>query len=118
MLVEKTNIYHIPSSKLSTHKMCIRDRAMMPDMMNQVLERFQPLASRAKEAGLILGFENCGQTPDEVISILKALDVPGWGMAWDPANYFDVLPEAKGDCISYFTKALQYTCLLYTSRCV
>ena len=87
--------------------------AMMPDMMNQVLERFQPLASRAKEAGLILGFENCGQTPDEVISILKALDVPGWGMAWDPANYFDVLPEAKGDCISYFAKALQYTNMIH-----
>ena len=59
---------------------------MMPDMMNQVLERFQPLASRAKEAGLILGFENCGQTPDEVISILKALDVRmGYGVG--SANY-------------------------------
>lgn len=87
--------------------------AMMPDQMGLVLERFRPLAERAKEAGLILCFENCGQTPDEVIALLKALDVPEWGMAWDPANDFDVLPEAQGDCIDYFTKALKYTKILH-----
>ncbi|MDY3920382.1 MAG: Gfo/Idh/MocA family oxidoreductase [Candidatus Limivivens sp.] len=87
--------------------------AMMPDLMNQVLERFMPLAKRAKEAGLILGFENCGQTPNEVIALLKALNVPEWGMAWDVANYFDVLPEAEGDCIDYFQKALRYTNMIH-----
>lgn len=87
--------------------------AMMPDLMNQVLERFMPLAKRAKEAGLILGFENCGQTPNEIIALLKALNVPEWGMAWDVANYFDVLPEAEGDCIAYFEKALQYANMIH-----
>ncbi|MDO5423214.1 MAG: Gfo/Idh/MocA family oxidoreductase [Eubacteriales bacterium] len=87
--------------------------AMMPDLMNQVLERFLPLAKRAKEAGLILGFENCGQTPNEVIALLKALHVPEWGMAWDVANYFGVLPETEGDCVDYFEKALQYTNMIH-----
>lgn len=87
--------------------------AMMPDLMNLVLERFMPIAKRAKEAGLILGFENCGQTPNEVIALLKALNVPEWGLAWDVANYFDVLPEADGDCIYYFQKALQYANMIH-----
>lgn len=87
--------------------------AMMPDLMNQVLERFLPLAKRAREAGLILGFENCGQTPEEVIALLKALDVPEWGLAWDAANYYDILPEAEGDGIAYFEKALSYANMIH-----
>ena len=50
--------------------------AMRPDALAQVLEMFAPIAKRAKEAGLILGFENCGVTPDEVICVLEALNVP------------------------------------------
>jgi predicted dehydrogenase/sugar phosphate isomerase/epimerase len=80
--------------------------AMRPDALAQVLEMFDPIARRAREAGLILGFENCGQTPDEVIALLDALNVPEWGMAWDVSNMFELLPEAQGDCIGYFTKAL------------
>lgn len=87
--------------------------AMMPDLMNQVLERFMPLAKLAKEAGLILGFENCGQTPNEVIALLKALGVPEWGLAWDVANYYEVLPEAAGDGIAYFEKALSYANMIH-----
>ena len=87
--------------------------AMMPDQMNEVLTRFEPIVKRAKEEGLILSLENCGQTPDEVIELLKALNVPGWGLAWDVANYFDVLPEATGDCIDYFTKALKYSNMIH-----
>lgn len=87
--------------------------AMMPDQMNEVLTRFEPIRKRAKEEGLVLSFENCGQTPNEVIELLKALNTPEWGLAWDVANYFDVLPEATGDCIDYFTKALKYTNMIH-----
>jgi predicted dehydrogenase/sugar phosphate isomerase/epimerase len=80
--------------------------AVRPDMMNQVLELFEPIKQRAVEAGLILSFENCGQTPDEVIALLDALKVPGWGMAFDCANMFDILPEAAGDATVYFTKCI------------
>ncbi len=82
--------------------------AMRPDCLAQVLEMFGPVAKRAQEAGLILSFENCGVTPDEVITVLEALKVPGWGMAWDVSNMFEYLPEAQGDCVAYFTKALKY----------
>ncbi|MBQ9099716.1 MAG: Gfo/Idh/MocA family oxidoreductase [Clostridia bacterium] len=89
------------------------DLAMRPDELSRVLEMFDPFAKRAREAGLILGFENCGQTPDEVITLLEALNVPEWGMAWDVSNMFELLPEAQGDCIAYFTKALKYANMLH-----
>ena len=87
--------------------------AMRPDALAQVLEMFAPIAKRAQEAGLILAFENCGVTPDEVICVLEALNVPGWGMAWDVSNMFEYLPEAKGDCVEYFTKALKYANMVH-----
>jgi predicted dehydrogenase/sugar phosphate isomerase/epimerase len=87
--------------------------AMMADQMSEVLTRFEPIAKRAKEAGLELSFENCGQTPEEIFELLKNLNVPEWGMAWDVANYFDVLPEAADDCIEYFTKALKYSNMIH-----
>ena len=87
--------------------------AVRPDEMAKVLEMFDPIARRAKEAGLVLGFENCGQTPDEVIALLEALHVPEWGMAWDVSNMFELLPEATGDCVGYFTKALAYANMLH-----
>ena len=89
------------------------DLVMRPDMLAKTLEMFYPFAKRAKEAGLILGFENCGQTPDEAITFLNALNVPEWGLAWDVSNMFELLPEAQGDCIDYFTKALQYANMLH-----
>jgi predicted dehydrogenase/sugar phosphate isomerase/epimerase len=82
------------------------DLAVRPDMMNRVLELFEPIRRRAVEAGLQLSFENCGQTPDEVIALLDALNTPGWGMAFDCANMFDILPEASGDATAYFTKCI------------
>lgn len=87
--------------------------AMRPDALANVLEMYYPFAKRAQEAGLILGFENCGQTPDEVIAVLEALNVPEWGMAWDVSNMFELLPYAQGDCIDYFTKALKYANMLH-----
>ena len=87
--------------------------AMRPDALAKVLEMFDPFAKKAKEAGLILGFENCGATPDEVICVLNALNNPDWGMAWDVSNMFELLPEAKGDCIGYFTKALKYANMIH-----
>ena len=87
--------------------------AMRPDALSKVLEIFAPFAKRAKEAGLILGFENCGTTPNEVICFLDALGVSEWGMAWDVSNMFELLPEAEGDCVDYFTKALKYANMVH-----
>lgn len=87
--------------------------AMRPDALAKVVEMFEPFKKRALEAGLIIGFENCGVTPDEVIAFLKAINVPQWGMAWDVSNMFEILPEAKGDCIEYFTKALNYANMIH-----
>ncbi len=87
--------------------------AMRPDELARVMELYTPFVNRAKEAGLIFGIENCGQTPDEVIAVLEAYNVPGWGMAWDVANMFESLPEAQGDCIEYFTKALKYANMVH-----
>lgn len=87
--------------------------AMRPDALMKVVEMFEPFKKRALEARLILGFENCGQTPDEVIAFLKAINVPSWGMAWDVSNMFELLPEAEGDCVEYFTKALQWANMIH-----
>ena len=87
--------------------------AMRPDALAEVLDMYSPIAKRAKEAGLILGFENCGQTPNEAIAFLNALNVPEWGLAWDVSNMFELLPEAKGDCVDYFCKALKYANMIH-----
>ena len=74
-----------------------------PDEMNKVLGMFEPIAKRAKEAGLVLAFENCGQTVEEVIALVDALGVPEWGLAWDVSNNInDALAkdEAKKDRLS------------------
>jgi len=89
------------------------DLAMRPDELSKVLVLFEPFAKRARDAGLILGFENCGQTPDEVIAFLEAINIPEWGMAWDVSNMFEILPEAQGDCVEYFSKALKYANMLH-----
>lgn len=57
--------------------------AVRPDELQKALDRFAPLADRARQAGLVLGFENCGTTPDECFAVLDALGVPAWGFAWD-----------------------------------
>ncbi len=60
--------------------------AVRPDALQEVLDMFAPLAERAQEAGLLLAFENCGVTPDEVLTVLCAVRVPEWGLAWDVHN--------------------------------
>jgi predicted dehydrogenase len=45
--------------------------------------------------------------------VLEALQVPEWGMAWDVSNMFELLPEAQGDCVEYFTKALKYANMIH-----
>ena len=87
--------------------------AMRPDELAKVVDMFEPFKKRALEAGLIFEFENCGVTPDEVIAFLNAINVPEWGMAWDVSNMFEIIPEAKGDCVEYFTKAPKYANMIH-----
>jgi UDP-N-acetyl-2-amino-2-deoxyglucuronate dehydrogenase len=63
--------------------------AVRPDELQNVLDMFRPLADRAREARLVLTFENCGVTPQEVFAFLDALDVPQWALAWDVINSWD-----------------------------
>ena len=60
--------------------------AVRPDEQQKVLDMFGPLAERAKAVGLTLAFENCGVTTDEVLTVVDALGMPSWGLAWDVHN--------------------------------
>ena len=71
--------------------------AVRPDELQKVLDMFGPLAERARRAGLVLAFEDCGTTPDEVIAVLDALAVPTWGMAWDPQIHWKSPQRAKDE---------------------
>ncbi|MBN2452051.1 MAG: TIM barrel protein [Lentisphaeria bacterium] len=86
--------------------------AIRPDEQQQVLDRFAPLAERARATGLILAFENCGVSHDEVIAILGALDVPSWGMAWDVANTWNC-PEREKDAAAFIRRLAPYARLLH-----
>ena len=55
-----------------------------PKQLQRVVEMFAPLAGRARAAGLTLAFENCGQTAGDALAVLDALNLPEWGLAWDP----------------------------------
>jgi predicted dehydrogenase/sugar phosphate isomerase/epimerase len=85
--------------------------AVRPDLMAGVLERFNPIMKRAREAGLILGFENCGVTCDEVLAFLGALNVPEWGLAWDPSNDLSLIDE--GRWAQHFAKCIKKSVLLH-----
>jgi len=86
--------------------------AVRPDEQQRVLDMFGPLAERAKEAGLILGFENCGVTPDEVITIVDALGIPGWGLGWDVSNGWNC-DERRQDADAYITRLAQRSVLVH-----
>lgn len=86
--------------------------AVRPDELQKVLDRFLPLATRAREAGLILAFENCGVTPDEVFAVLQALDVPSWGLAWDVNNHWDA-DERRRDEDAYILRLARRSRLLH-----
>jgi len=77
--------------------------AVQPDHMQRVLDMFGPIARRAREAGLVLAFENCGQTVAEVVALVEALGVPGWGLAWDASNGWDT-DERRADEVEYIVK--------------
>jgi predicted dehydrogenase/sugar phosphate isomerase/epimerase len=90
--------------------------AVRPDVLAKALELFLPLAERAKEAGLILTFENCGVTPDEVLTFAEALndalDVPAWGLAWD-VNSDWMSEERQRDEDAYILRLAQRAKLLH-----
>lgn len=86
--------------------------SVRPDEQQKVLDYFAPLAERAKRAGLILAFENCGIQPDEVFTILDALSMPSWGMAWDPHNDWPCAERQK-DEDAYILKMMKRTKLLH-----
>ncbi len=85
--------------------------AIRPDEQQKVLDLFMPLADRAREAGLVLAFENCGVTPDEIFVLLDALGVPSWGLAWDCANTWDC-DERRADEQAFVIRMAQ------RARCV
>lgn len=76
------------------------------DILEQVLEMFEPLAKRGKETGMLFSFENCGQTPREVMAVLDALDEPTWGMAWDPHDDWNFQPR-KDNEVDYLIELAQ-----------
>ena len=86
--------------------------AIRPDEQQRVLDAFLPLAERARQAGLILGFENCGVTHDEVITMLEAFDVPSWGMAWDVCNTWEC-EERRNDPAAFMRRLVPYARLIH-----
>ncbi len=86
--------------------------SILPDQQQKVLDMFEPLANRAIEAGLKIGFENCGVTADEVFTILDELNVPGWGLAWDPANGWEQ-KENLEDEVEYLVTCAQRSVMVH-----
>ncbi|MCL2833044.1 MAG: Gfo/Idh/MocA family oxidoreductase [Treponema sp.] len=86
--------------------------AVRPDLMTSVLEMFAPLKKRALEAGLIIGFENCGVTCDEVIAFCNAINVPQWGLGWDVSNDLSLVPQTQ--YAAHFAKCIKRAVLVHT----
>jgi predicted dehydrogenase/sugar phosphate isomerase/epimerase len=86
--------------------------AVRPDEQQKVLDLFGPLAERARAAGLVLAFENCGVTADEVLAIAEALGVPQWGLAWDVHNGWDC-DERRRDEDAYIRRMAPRARLLH-----
>lgn len=88
----------------------IGELAVRPDVLAQVMELFLPFAEKAKKAGLLFAFENCGCTKEECFRMIEALDVPGWGFAWDPKNsWMHDKAERENDLDAYCRKIAERT---------
>ena len=88
----------------------IGELAVRPDVLARVMELFLPFAEKAKKAGLIFAFENCGCTKEECFRMIDALDIPGWGFAWDPKNsWMHDKAEREKDLDSYLKKMAERT---------
>ena len=85
--------------------------AVRPDLMTGVTEMFAPILKRAREAGLILGFENCGITCDEALAFINAINVPEWGLAWDVSNDLYLVP--KEQWAGHFIKCIKKTMMIH-----
>lgn len=92
----------------------IGELATRPDVLARVMELFLPFAEQAKRAGLVLAFENCGCTKEECFRMIDALDVPGWGFAWDPKNsWMHDKAEREQDLDGYLKKMAERTCCVH-----
>ena len=86
--------------------------AVQPDQLQKTVDMFAPLAERAKEAELTFAFENCGTTPDEVFAMLDVLDMPEWGLAWDPHNDWGT-DARKADEEGYIQRMISRSTMLH-----
>ncbi len=80
--------------------------AVRPDEQQKVLDMFAPVAERAKAEGLILAFENCGVTVDEVFTMLDLLNEPSWGIAYDACNSWGE-PQCRKDYQAFVRRVAQ-----------
>jgi len=87
--------------------------AVRPDMMQQVMDAFRPLAERAAEAELVLAFENCGVTTDEAFAVLDMLGQPRWGLAWDVSNEWFTRDESREGETEYTNRLAARTRILH-----
>jgi len=83
--------------------------AVRPDELQKVLDYFEPLAERAKEAGLIFAFENCGVATDEIFAVLDSLRQPTWGLAWDVNNEWHTSPARERNESEYCIRLAKRT---------
>ena len=83
-----------------------------PDDLSMLAGMMKPIEELAEKEGIYLNFENCGQTPGEVIALLKTLGNPKWGMAWDVTNHVNIL-EDDDDEDKEFLKCLDWATMLH-----
>lgn len=81
--------------------------------LKKVVEMMEPIIARAREAGLVLSFENCGQSVDDVIALLNAIQVPGWGLAFDIVNEIALQEETPDYAVEYYVKGLEVTNIVH-----
>ena len=86
--------------------------AVRPDELQKVLDAFGPLADRARAAGLILAFENCNVTPNEIFAVLDSLGAPSWGLAWDVYNNWNC-DERLADAGAFIIRMAQRARLVH-----
>ncbi len=83
----------------------VGELAVRPDVLAKVMELYLPFAEKARKAGLVMAFENCGCTKEECFKMIEALEVPDWGFAWDPKNsWMRDKPERDRDFDGYLAR--------------
>jgi len=82
-----------------------------PVDLQKVIDMFRPFALKAKENGITLSLECCGQSPEEVIAVIEGTGLDNVTLAWDVTNLYEFEKGVEHE--ERFERLFKYSSMLH-----